>query len=103
VIFIEINVPSDLVELRGLEPLAPCLQNPFRVSSTVSGLEYLTSTVHRDPAKSKIVGVNLGCQPTPTAIQESTARFGRPAACNLIRSKAVAAMVFMETGLEGRC
>ena len=54
-----------------------CLQNPFRVPSTVSGLEYLTSTVHRDPAKSKLVGINLGCQPTPTAIQESTARFGR--------------------------
>src|ERR1017187_1247202 len=35
------------------------------VSSTVSGLEYLASTVHRDPAKSKLVGVNLGCQPAP--------------------------------------
>ena len=35
------------------------------VSSTVSGLEYLAFTVHRDPAKSKLVGVNLGCQPAP--------------------------------------
>ena len=27
-----------LVELRGLEPLTPCLQNPHRVSRTVHGL-----------------------------------------------------------------
>lgn len=27
-----------LVELRGLEPLTPCLQNPHQVSGTVSGL-----------------------------------------------------------------
>src|ERR1035441_6704825 len=65
VIFIKISMASDLVELRGLEPLTPCLQNPCRVSNTVCGLEYLTSTVHRDPAKSRLVGVNLGCQPAP--------------------------------------
>jgi hypothetical protein len=29
VIFMEINMPSDLVELRGLEALAPCLQIGF--------------------------------------------------------------------------
>ena len=27
-----------LVELRGLEPLTPCLQNPHKVSRTVHGL-----------------------------------------------------------------
>jgi hypothetical protein len=31
--------------------------------STASGLEDLASTVHRDPVKSKLVGVNLGRQP----------------------------------------
>jgi hypothetical protein len=59
-----------------------------------------------DPAADAVY-IHFTSQPlTPgrtTAIQESTARFSRPAACNLIRSKAVAAMVFMETGLEGRC
>jgi hypothetical protein len=43
----------------------PCLQNPRRVSSTVSGLDFVVSTVHRDPARSRLVGVNFGCQPAP--------------------------------------
>lgn len=35
------------------------------MSSAASGLQYLASTVHRGPAESKLVGVNLGCQPAP--------------------------------------
>jgi hypothetical protein len=64
------------VELGGLEPPTPCLQNPCKVSSTVSGLENLASTVHRDPAKSRLVGVNLGCQSTPQS-RSLTASLGR--------------------------
>jgi hypothetical protein len=45
VIFTEINMPSDLVELRGLEPLTPCLQNPYTLSETVSELGTLDRSI----------------------------------------------------------
>ena len=60
-------------------PLSPCSQNLFRVSSTVSGLEYLASAVHRDPAKSKLVGARYGCQPA-----EACATLKRAASVTLI-------------------
>ena len=45
VFFTEINMPSDLVELGGLEPPAPCLQNPHTLSETVSELGTLDRSI----------------------------------------------------------
>ena len=50
-----------LVELRGLEPLTPCLQNPHRVSRTVHGLGRLIPLIHSNLPRSRLVGVSHGC------------------------------------------
>ncbi len=50
------------MELRGLEPLTPCMQSPSKLSSTVSGLAGLSQSIHPNPAASRLVGVGRGCQ-----------------------------------------
>jgi hypothetical protein len=62
-----------------------CLQNPFRVSSTVSGLQYLASAVHRGPAESKLAGVNLGCQPAPRSDADCKLRWPLRPEANSVR------------------
>jgi hypothetical protein len=49
------------VELRGLEPLTPCLQNPHRVSCMVCGLGGQPLLVCSRPPISGLVGVSCGC------------------------------------------
>jgi hypothetical protein len=50
-----------LVELRGLEPLTPCLQSMAEVSSTVHGRAGIASGVHVSTGTSRPVGVGCGC------------------------------------------
>ena len=52
------------VELRGLEPLTPCLQSMAKMSSTVHGLSRNAPRVHLSTASSRRFGVGCGCQPT---------------------------------------
>jgi putative oligomerization/nucleic acid binding protein len=51
-----------VLELRGLEPLSPCLQSMAKTSSTVCGLARSALGVHRSTATSRRAGVGCGCQ-----------------------------------------
>ena len=53
------------VELRGLEPLTPCLQSMAKVSSVVHGLARSASGVHLGTGTSRPVGVGCGCHRGP--------------------------------------
>jgi hypothetical protein len=60
------------VELRGLEPLTPCLQNPHKVSSTVHGLGLTGSA---GPLKSVEIRARW-CQPWVSPLTTATGEFG---------------------------
>jgi len=49
------------VELRGLEPLTPCMQSMAKMSSTVRGLGRSAPRGHMSPAPSSSVGVGWDC------------------------------------------
>jgi hypothetical protein len=49
------------VELRGLEPLTPCLQSMAKMSSTVHGLARSALIVQLSTTTSSRVGVDCGC------------------------------------------
>jgi hypothetical protein len=49
-----------LVELRGLEPLTPCLQNSADLSRTVPDVGLVTCTGHVRPARFGVVATGCG-------------------------------------------
>ena len=55
------------VELRGLEPLTPCLQSKAKLSSTVCGLARRLCWFRLSTAVSSRVGVGYGCQRGPAS------------------------------------
>ena len=50
------------VELRGLEPLTPCLQSMAKLSRTVYGLGWTAPSVRVSTPASRLVGVGCGCR-----------------------------------------
>jgi hypothetical protein len=59
------------VELRGLEPLTPCLQSLATMSSTVHGLVRSFVRVRLSAVRSKLVGVGYGCHEVGLALAPS--------------------------------